>query len=66
MITSQATQDSREADYWYPVYAWLKTDPALQPEVEEPEITPQPDYVFRVDGELDESCSDVGDGSSSR
>jgi len=63
LITSKATQDSREADYWYPVYAWLKTDPALKLEVEEPEITPQPDYVFRVEGRLDESCADVGRGA---
>jgi hypothetical protein len=28
--------------------------------VEEPEITPQPDYVFKVKGKLDTSCADVG------
>jgi hypothetical protein len=60
LITSKATQDSPEADYWYPVYAWLKTSPALELVVEEPEITPQPDYVFKVKGELDETCADVG------
>jgi hypothetical protein len=62
LITSKATQDSPEADYWYPVYAWLKTDPALELVVEEPEITPQPDYVFKVKGELDTTCADVGKG----
>jgi hypothetical protein len=62
LITSKATQDSPEADYWYPVYAWLKTDPALELVIEEPEITPQPDYVFKVKGELDETCADVGKG----
>jgi len=62
LITSQATQDSPEADYYYPVYAWLKTDPALKLEIEEPDITPQPDYVFKVEGKLDESCADVGKG----
>jgi hypothetical protein len=62
LITSKATQDSPEADYWFPVYAWLKTDPALELVVEEPDITPQPDYVFKVEGELDESCTDVGKG----
>jgi hypothetical protein len=62
LITSQATQDSPEADYYYPVYAWLKTDPALKLVVEEPDITPQPDYVFKVEGKLDESCADVGKG----
>jgi hypothetical protein len=62
LIVSQATQDSPEADYWYPVYAWLKTDPALKLVVEEPDITPQPDYVFKVNGKLDPSCADVGKG----
>ncbi|MGC1851980.1 MAG: hypothetical protein WA687_06020, partial [Solirubrobacterales bacterium] len=62
LITSKATQDSPEADYYYPVYAWLKTDPALELVLEEPDITPQPDYVFKVNGELDASCADVGKG----
>ncbi len=60
LIVSQATQDSPEAEYWYPVYAWLKTSPQLELKVEEPEITPQPDYVFKVNGKLDTSCADVG------
>jgi hypothetical protein len=62
LITSKATQDSPDAEYWYPVYAWLKTDPALELVIEEPEITPQPDYVFKVKGKLDTSCADVGHG----
>ncbi|HEU5143271.1 MAG TPA: hypothetical protein VFU04_08960 [Solirubrobacterales bacterium] len=53
LIVSKATQDSSESPYWYPVYAWIKTDPALKLVVEEPDITPQPDYVFKVNGELD-------------
>jgi hypothetical protein len=52
LIVSQATQDLPESPYWYPVYAWLKTDPALELMVEEPDITPQPDYVFKVNGKL--------------
>lgn len=62
LIVSKATQDSPEAPYWYPVYAWLKTDPALELVLEEPDITPQPDYVFKVNGKLDTSCADVGKG----
>ena len=62
LIVSQATQDSREAEYWYPIYAWLKNDPALELVIEEPEITPEPDYVFKVKGKLDPSCADVGKG----
>jgi hypothetical protein len=61
LVTSQATQDSPEADYYFPVYAWVKTDPALELVLEEPEITPQPDYVFKIDGELDpDGCSELG------
>ena len=60
LIISQYTQDSPEADYWYPIYAWLKSDPALELVIEEPEITPEPDYVFKVKGKLDPRCADVG------
>jgi hypothetical protein len=63
LIVSQATQDSPESDYWYPVYAWVKTDPALKLVVEEPDITPQPDFVFEVDGTLDPAgCAELGKG----
>ena len=60
LIISKFTQDSSEAEYWYPIYAWLKSARALKPVVEEPDITPEPDYVFKVDGKLDTSCADVG------
>jgi hypothetical protein len=53
LIISQFTQDSPEAPYRYPIFAWLKTSPALEKVIEEPRITPQPDYVFRVKGKLD-------------
>jgi hypothetical protein len=53
LILSQATQDSRDAPYWYPIYAWIKNAPALEQVIEEPDITPQPDWVFRVKGKLD-------------
>jgi hypothetical protein len=56
LIVSKFTQDSREAEYWYPIYAWLKNDPALEQVIEEPEITPEPDYVFKVKGKLDPNC----------
>jgi hypothetical protein len=61
LITSKATQDARDSQYWWPVYAWVKTDPALELLIEEPEITPQADYVFRVNGKLDPNgCADLG------
>jgi hypothetical protein len=53
LIVSQFTQDSPGAPYWYPIYAWLKNDPALEQIVAEPHITPEPDYVFKVNGKLD-------------
>ena len=53
LIISQYTQDSPDAPYWYPIYAWVKNDPALKKVVEEPDIVPEPDYVFKVVGELD-------------
>ena len=53
LILSQYTQDSPERRYWYPIYAWVKNDPALEQIIEEPEITPEPDYVFKVKGKLD-------------
>jgi hypothetical protein len=53
LIMSQWTQDSPEAEFWYPIYNWVKDDPALKLVVEEKEIVPQPDFVFKVEGELD-------------
>ena len=58
LIVSQYTQDSPDAPYWYPIYAWLKKDPALEQIVEEPTVTPEPDWVFKVNGKLDPAgCS---------
>jgi hypothetical protein len=53
LIVSQFTQDSPDAPYWYPIYAWIKNDSALEKVIEEPDITPEPDWVFRVKGKLD-------------
>ncbi|HEX4304526.1 MAG TPA: hypothetical protein VHZ54_00675 [Solirubrobacterales bacterium] len=55
LIMSRETEDSKEGEYgefWYPVYEWVKDDPALEKKIEEPDIVPQPDYVFKVKGEL--------------
>src|SRR5262249_3067582 len=40
LIISKFTQDSPEAEYRYPLYAWVKGDPALKLLIEEPEIVP--------------------------
>jgi hypothetical protein len=53
LIMSQRTQDVEGIPYSYPIYAWVKTDPALKLVVAEPEIVPQPDFVFKVNGKLD-------------
>jgi hypothetical protein len=59
LILSQYTQDTGPYNagvpnpYQFPVYAWVKGDPALKQLVAEPTITPQPDYVFKVNGKLD-------------
>ncbi len=53
LILSQYTQDAADSLYWHPLYAWIKNDPALEQLIEEPEITPEPDWVFRVKGRLD-------------
>ncbi len=64
LIMSQYTQDSPSAEFWYPIYAWVKDDPALKAVVKEPTIVPQPDYVFKVEGKLDPAgCSGNGGGS---
>jgi hypothetical protein len=60
LIVSQFTQDSPGAPYWYPIYAWIKNDPALEQVIEEPHITPEPDWVFRVKGKLDPAACASG------
>ncbi len=60
LILSRFTQDSIEAPYWYPIYRWVRSDPALTKVLEEPDITPLPDYVFKVNGKLDPAgCDDI-------
>ncbi len=59
LILSQYTQDVGPYNsgvpnpYQFPVYAWVKNDPALKLVIEEPDIVPEPDYVFKVNGRLD-------------
>lgn len=54
LIMSQYTEDSlsNENGLSFPIYAWVKNDPALKAVVEEPDIVPGADYVFKVNGEL--------------
>jgi hypothetical protein len=63
LILSQYTQDAADSPYWHPLYAWIKNDPALEQLIEEPEITPEPDWVFRVKGKLHpEGCAGGAQG----
>jgi hypothetical protein len=63
LIVSRFTADSLDSPYWYRIYYWLRTDPALKQVLAEPEITPQPDYVFKVNGRLDPAgCAGLGEG----
>lgn len=61
LIVSRYTEDSSRSPYWYPIYAWLRTDPALKLLIEEPKVTPEPDYVFKVEGKLNPAgCARLG------
>lgn len=53
LIMSRYTEDSPEVPYSYRIYHWVESDPALKLIIAEPEITPEPDYVFKVNGKLD-------------
>jgi hypothetical protein len=59
LVLSQYTQDTGPYNsgvpnpYQFPVFAWIKNDPAVKLVVKDPKASPQPDYVFKVDGKLD-------------
>jgi hypothetical protein len=64
IITSEFTQDSPDAPYRYPVRAWIENDPAVTEVAAEPDITPQPTYVYAIDGKLDPAgCRNLAPGS---
>jgi hypothetical protein len=51
LVLSQYTMDA-PGPYQHPVYAWVKKDPSVEQIIEEPHVTPEPDYVFKVKGKL--------------
>jgi hypothetical protein len=61
VVMSQYTEDTGPYNtgtpnpYQWPIYAWVKNDPAMKLLIEEPAIVPEPDYVFKVKGKLDPS-----------
>lgn len=66
IITSENTQDSADQPYFYPVNTWIKNNPGVELVLAEPNITPQPDYVYRVTGELDPSACDAIDEKAAK
>jgi hypothetical protein len=62
VVASQYTQDTGPYNagipnpYQFPVFAWLKGDPAMKLVVKDLDASPQADYVFKVEGELDPSA----------
>jgi len=64
LITSEWTVDSPVSPYYYPVRSWIKDDPAMEQVVAEPDVTPQPDYVYRINGKLDPNRCDRFRGPS--
>ena len=62
LVMSQYTQDTGPYNagipnpYQFPVYAWVKGDPAVKEVVNDKLASPQPDYVFKVTGKLDPSA----------
>ena len=57
LVTSQYSWDNLGSDYAYPYRAWIKGDPAAKQVLQE-DVSPQPDYVYKLSGPLDPSaCS---------
>ncbi len=63
LVMSQYTQDTGPYNtgtpnpYQFPIYAWVKNDPAVKLVVDDSEkASPEPDYVFKVNGKLDPSA----------
>ena len=62
LVMSQYTQDTGPYNagipnpYQFPVYAWVKGDPAVKLVVQDSKASPQPDYVFKLTGKLDPSA----------
>ncbi|MGA7434464.1 MAG: hypothetical protein WBW44_02465 [Solirubrobacterales bacterium] len=61
IVTSENTQDSADAPYWYPVNAWIAGNPGVKEVVSEPNITPQPDFVYEITGKLDPNACPTDD-----
>ena len=66
IVISQYTQDSPDAQYRYPIRAWTRDDPALKLVLQEPDITPQPDYVYKVLGKVDPAGCAKGGAAQSK
>ena len=59
VVTSRYSWDTLDSEYAHPYRAWLNQDPATE-EVLQEDVSPQPDYVYRINGDLDPAaCSKV-------
>jgi hypothetical protein len=62
LVLSQYTQDTGPYNsgvpnpYQFPVFAWVKNDPAVKLVVKDTDASPQADYVFKVNGKLTPSA----------
>jgi hypothetical protein len=52
LITSQYSWDTIDSIYAHPYWDWVRKDPAMK-EVLHESVSPEPDYVFRINGKLD-------------
>lgn len=60
IIVTDFTQDAPDGEFRYPVRQWVDSDPAVTEVIAEPDITPQPTYVYRIDGPLDPAGCPAG------
>jgi hypothetical protein len=59
VVTSRYSWDTLDSEYAHPYRAWINQDPAAE-EVLQEDVSPQPDYVYRINGDLDPAaCSEV-------
>ncbi|HEY8640718.1 MAG TPA: hypothetical protein VIL53_09455 [Solirubrobacterales bacterium] len=52
LVTSQYSWDTIDSIYAHPYWDWIRGDPAME-EVLKDDVTPQPDFVYKINGRLD-------------
>jgi hypothetical protein len=51
LVTSQYSWDSIDSIYAHPYWEWIRGDPVMKEILQEP-VSPQPDYVYKINGRL--------------